>query len=155
MYNKVTAIKNLMKTIKNSLLALCLGLAFAPQSGPGVVPGDTNSLQGAVFLATNNVYPNKTILLVVSDTNTCSACRALASTGLPNPAVLNFLRESFVYWPCGPDEHCTAYSKWLGTGTIPVPQLLMIDPTNTSTYFAVSVGFGGASGGDGRSQIPR
>jgi hypothetical protein len=146
MYNKVTAIKNLMKTIKNSLLALCLGLAFAPQSGPGVVPGDTNSLQGAVFLATNNVYPNKTILLVVSDTNTCSACRALASTGLPNPAVLNFLRESFVYWPCGPDEHCTAYSKWLGTGTIPVPQLLMIDPTNTSTYFAVSVGFGGASG---------
>jgi Bacterial Ig-like domain (group 3) len=146
MCTKVTAINNLMTTIKNSLLALCLGLAFAPQSGTGEVPGDTNSLQGAIFLATNNIYPHKTIFLVVSDTNGCSACRALSSTGLPNPSVLQFLRESFVYWPCGPNEHCTAFQQYLGSGTIPVPQLLMIDPTHPSTYFSVSVGFGGASG---------
>jgi hypothetical protein len=146
MCTKVTAIKNLMITIKNSLLALCLGLAFVPQSGTGEVPGDTNTLQGAIFLATNNVYPNKTIFMVVSDTNGCSACRALSSTGLPNPSVLQFLGESFVYWPCGPNEHCTAYQQYLGSGTIPVPQLLMIDPAHPSTYFSVSVGFGGASG---------
>lgn len=138
---------NIMKWIKTALLALCLGLTFAPQSGHGVVPGDTNTLQGAVFLATNNVYPPKTILLVISATNACSACVSLDSTGLPstNPPVFQFLRESFVYWPCGPDENCTAYQQWLGTGTIPVPELLMIDPANTSTYFAISVGFGGAS----------
>ena len=135
-----------MKMIKNFLLVLCLGLAFNPQRVPGVVLGDATNLTEAVFLATNNAYPNKTILLVVSDTNTCSACRALESSGLPNPAVLDFLHESFVYWPSGPDEHTTGYQQWLGTGTIPVPQLLMIDPANTSTYFAVSVGFGGASG---------
>ena len=134
-----------MKMIKNSLLALCLGLAFALPSGHAAVLGDTNSLQGAIFLATNNVYPNKTILLVVSDTNGCSACLALASSGLPSSTVLPFLRESFVYWPCGPNEHCNAYQQWLGTGTYPVPQFLMIDPTNTSKYFSVTVGFGGAS----------
>ena len=146
MCTKVAAIKNLMKTIKNSLLALCLGLAFLPQSGTGEVPGDTNTLQGAIFLAMNNVYPNKTIFMVVSDTNGCSACRALSSTGLPNPSVLDFIHESFVYWPCGPNEHCTAFQQYLGSGTIPVPQLLMIDPAHPSTYFSVSVGFGGASG---------
>lgn len=139
---------NVMRMIKKPLLALCLGLAFALTSGHAEVSGDTTSLQGAIYLATNNVYPKKTILLVVSNTNGCSACLALASTGLPstNPPVLQFLRESFVYWPCGPNENCTAYTQWLGTGTFPVPQLLMLDPTNTSTYFSVTVGFGGASG---------
>lgn len=134
--------------IKNPLVALCLGLAFVVTTGRAEVSGDTTTLQGAIYLATNNVYPKKTILLVVSNTNGCSACLALASTGLPSmdPPVYPFLRESFVYWPCGPNENCTAYTQWLGTGTFPVPQLLMIDPTNTSTYFSVTVGFGGASG---------
>jgi hypothetical protein len=143
-----------MKRIKNYLsasglvAALCLGLAFIPQSGHGVVLGDTNNLAGAVYLATNNQYPRKTIILEVSDTNTCSACRALASSGWTSttPPINQFLRESFVYWPCGPDEHCTAYTQWLGTGTIPVPEILMIDPMSTGSYFSASVGYGGADG---------
>ena len=134
-----------MKMIRNFVLVVCFGLAFTPQRVPGQVLGDATNLTEAVFLATNNVYPNKTILLVVSDTNTCSACRALESTGLPNPAVLNLLHESFVYWPSGPDQHTTGYQQWLGSGQIPVPQFLLIDPANTRTYFATAVGFGGAS----------
>jgi hypothetical protein len=139
--------KNFVKNNQNLILAFCLCLALAPQSGWAVVPGDTNTLQGAIFLATN-AYPNKIILLVVSDTNTCSACRALESTGFPstNPPVYQMLRQSFVYWPCGPNENCTAYQQWLGTGTVPVPQILMLDPMNTQNIAETIEGFGGASG---------
>jgi hypothetical protein len=113
-------------------LVSCVG-ALAQTSIAAILPPDTTSKQQAVYLATNNMAANtsgtnKMILLIVSDTNTCTACRSLEFGILPDEQVSNFLAESFVYWACGPEQNCKEYQEYTGTGTLPIPLSYVINP---------------------------
>jgi hypothetical protein len=103
-----------------------------------------NGHGGAVDLATNQ---NKMILLLVSDTNVCSECFLLESSWLfsTNPPVYPLLRESFILWACGPQEHCSEFRAYTGQGTIGLPMMLIISPTNTENARAVTSGAGKVS----------
>lgn len=111
-----------------------LGLALLSQGARAAfLPPDTTSKLEAYRLATNNMPANtsgtnKMILLIVSDTNTCTACRSLEFGILPTQQISNFLAESFVYWACGPEQACTEYKEYSGTGSLAIPMSYVINP---------------------------
>lgn len=114
-----------------ALLAAALGACTA--SAADTLPGDATTKLQAFELATNNMAANtsgtnKMILMIVSELESCTACRSLEFGILPSQAVRDFLAESFVYWPCGPEQKCNAYTEYTGGGTVALPSSFIINP---------------------------
>jgi len=129
-----------MSKYQNYLGALCGCLFFLSPRGQAVEP-DALTQADAIQKA---ISQNKLILLIVSDTNNCTACISLEFGTLPstnNPPMRQFMEESFVYWACGPEQQCTEFRTYTGEGTIPLPEFFIIDPRNPQTYYS---GFGDA-----------
>jgi hypothetical protein len=127
-----------MSKYQKFLLALFLFLFFLSPRGQAVEP-DALTQADAIQKA---ISQNKMILLIVSDTNNCTACVSLEFVTLPatnNPPMRQFIGESFVYWACGPEQHCTEFRTYTGDGTIPLPEFFIIDPRNPQKYYS---GFG-------------
>jgi len=120
------------------------GSLFLSQPGAHAEPleGDAIHKDQAIALAKDQ---NKQVFLVVSDTNGCSDCISLEYTILPSTSVSNFLRESFIYWPCGPNQNCTEYTSITGTGTLPAPAYYVFDPYKPLPYLGMGSGAGGAN----------
>lgn len=125
---------------------LCLAasaciLASSAQAADILHPDTTSKLQ-AFALATNNMAANpsgtnKMILLIISDTNSCTACRSLEFGILPSKAVSDFIAESFVYWACSPEVSCNQYTDYTGNGSVALPTCFIINPFSpprTSLY---------------------
>ena len=109
-----------MSKYKKCLGALCGCLFFLSPRGQAVAP-DALTQADAIQKA---ISQNKLILLIVSDTNNCTACISLEFGTLPstnNPPMRQFIEESFVYWACGPEQQCTEFRTYTGEGTIPLP----------------------------------
>lgn len=120
---------------KLSFLGICAGFFLLARSSVAadILEPNTTSKLEAVQMATNNMWANdcgtnKMILLIVSDTNQCTACISLEFGILPSSKVRNFIAESFVYWACGPEQQCREYSEYTGTGTLPIPLTFVINP---------------------------
>lgn len=115
------------------LLAAGASLLAASARAADTLPPDTTSKLQAFALATNNMAANpsgtnKMILLIISDTNSCTACRSLEFGILPSKAVSDFIAESFVYWACSPEVNCNQYTDYTGNGAVALPTCFMINP---------------------------
>jgi len=113
-------------------VGLCVGL-LAHGALAAYRPPDTTSKLTAYQLATNNMAANpsgtnKMILMIVSDTNSCTACRSLEFGILPSQQMMDFLDESFVYWACGPEVNCSSYTEYAGSGALAIPASYVINP---------------------------
>lgn len=113
-------------------VGLCIGL-LAHAALAAYRPPDTTSKLEAYQLATNNMAANSTgtnkmILMIVSDTNSCTACRSLEFGILPSQQMMDFLAESFVYWGCGPEVNCSSYTEYAGSGSLAIPASYVINP---------------------------
>jgi hypothetical protein len=130
-----------MKIKRKPLFVLCACLLLLSLSGLAQpVPPDAATRAQAIQMGTNQ---NKMILLLVSNTNGCIGCIELEDITLPstNPPVRQFLAESFIYWSCGPQEHCTEFQLYTGTGTFGLPWFCLIDPYNPQTNTVSASGF--------------
>lgn len=108
-------------------------LTTHPSAAAEILPPDTTMKLQAFALATNNMPANpsgtnKMILLIISDTNSCTACRSLEFGILPTKAVSDFLAESFVYWACGPEVNCKEYTDYTGNSAVALPTTFIINP---------------------------
>ena len=122
-----------MRIYRKMLWALFSCLFLLLSDGRAVVP---DALTRAVAVE-KGLAQNKMILLIISDTNNCTGCISLEFGTLPStnkPTMKQFLGESFVYWACGPEQNCTEYRTYTGTGTLPLPTFFIIDPHNPQTY---------------------
>lgn len=126
--------------IKKLLLSVILSLCFVSPVLATVDP-DTTSKAVAIQLAQAS---RKMILLIVSDTNSCSGCITLEFSSLPTtkPPIKQMISESFVYWACGGEiKGCKDYTNYTGTGIFPLPAYFIIDPTDPNKFR--SSGYGG------------
>jgi hypothetical protein len=128
-------------------ISLCIGLLVQTASAAFLPPDTTVKLE-AYQLATNNMVANpsgtnKMILMIVSDTNSCTACRSLEFGILPSQQMMDFLAESFVYWACGPEVNCSSYTEYAGSGSLALPMSYVINPFSGKGVYAFS-----ASGAD-------
>lgn len=114
-------------------LLACAHLVTHSAKAADTLPPDTTVKMHAFALATNNMAANpsgtnKMILLIISDTNSCTACRSLEFGILPTKAVSDFLAESFVYWACSPEVQCNQYTDYTGNGAVALPTTFIINP---------------------------
>jgi hypothetical protein len=120
-----------MKLTERLVLSLGLAGVMVPLGATAQLPAPETSKAVAFQRAKTE---GKLVMMVVSDTNSCTICSTLLFGVLP--VLSEFVNESFVYWACGPEQRCTEYPPFIPEDSLntALPATSVIDPWKATTY---------------------